>query len=78
MNLYNYIICDLLKKKIIFTTKFTAGQIKVFFFVALLMWKVQKLESVNLNKDCKTTSKKRINSSGVFTCSGKLQKGGRN
>ena len=52
-------------------------QVKLKFYVALVMWKVQKLESINLKRDCKTTSKKRINSSCVFTCSGKLQKGGR-
>ena len=40
------------------------------------MQKVQKLESANIQSDCKTTSKKRTNSFCVFTLSGKVQKGG--
>ena len=34
-----------------------------FFFVPLVMQKVQKVESLNLQSDCKTTSKKRTDSS---------------
>ena len=37
---------------------------------------VQKVESVVTLSDCETTIKKRTDSSCVFTCSGKVQKGG--
>ena len=40
------------------------------------MQKVQKVESVNIQSDCKATSKKRTVSSCIFTHSGKVQKGG--
>ena len=61
-----------------FTTKCIGGQIKafVFFSVPLVMQKVQKMESVNIQSDCKTTSKKRTYSSCVFAHSGKVCKGG--
>ena len=38
----------------------------VFFFVLLVMRKVQTAESVNVESDCKTLCKKRINLSCVF------------
>ena len=38
------------------------------------MQKIQKVESVNIHSDCKATCKKRTDSSGVFTCSGKVCK----
>ena len=44
----------------------------VFFFVLLVMQKVQKVESIKMQRDCETMSKKRTNSSCVFTCSGKV------
>ena len=40
------------------------------------MQKVHKVESVNIQSDCKVTSKKRTDSSCVFTQSGKVWKGG--
>ena len=40
------------------------------------MQKVQKVDSINIQIDCKTTSKKRKDSYCVFTCSGKVQEGG--
>ena len=53
------------------------SKLLVFFFVPLVMWKVQKIESIYyIQSDCKTTSKKRTGSSCVFTCSGKVWKGG--
>ena len=48
----------------------------VFFFVPIMMQKVQTVESINIKSNCKTTSKKRKDSSCVFTHSGKVQKGG--
>ena len=62
-----------------FTRKWcTGGKLKplVFFFVLLVIQKVQKVESANTRSDWKTTNKKRTYSSCVFTCSGKVQKGG--
>ena len=38
---------------------------------------VQKVESDITKSDCGTTIKKRTDSSRVFTCSGKIQKGGK-
>ena len=46
------------------------------FFVPVVMRKVQKVESPNIQSDCETTSKKRTDSSCAFTRSGKVQKGG--
>ena len=40
------------------------------------MQKVQKVESANIKSDFKATSKKRADSSCVFTRSEKLRKGG--
>ena len=37
------------------------------------MWKVQKVESAYIQSDCETTSKKRTDSSYVFTRSGKYK-----
>ena len=58
------------------TMKCIGGQIKAFsfFFVPLMMRKMQKVESINMQSDCKTTSRKRAESSCVFTQSGKVQK----
>ena len=69
-----FIFRDLLN----FTAKYIGGQIKalVFFFVSLRMRKVQKVESINIQSDCKTTSKKGTDSSCVFSGSGKVGKGG--
>ena len=39
------------------------------------MQKVQKLDSINTQSDCKVKSKKRTDSSCVFTQSRKVQKG---
>ena len=35
-------------------------------FVLLMMWKVQKVESINIQSDCKTISKDRTDFSSVF------------
>ena len=62
-----------------FTTKWcTGGKLKplVLFFVLLVIQKVQKAESANIQIDWKTTNKKRTDPSYVFTCSGKVRKGG--
>ena len=70
-----FIFRDLLN----FTTKWcTGGKLRplVLFFVLLVIQKVQKLEGANIQSDWKTTNKKRTDSSYVFTCSGKAQKGG--
>ena len=40
------------------------------------MQKVQKVESVNIDSDCKVTWKKETDSSSVFTHSEKVWKGG--
>ena len=40
-----------------------------------MMQKVQKVESINIQSDCKATSKKRTVSSCIFTHGGKVQKG---
>ena len=48
----------------------------VFFLVPLVMQKVQKVESVNIQSDWETKRKKRIDLSCVFTHSGKVWKGG--
>ena len=48
----------------------------VFFFVPLVMQKVQKVGSVNIQSDWKTMSKKRADSSCAFTRNGKVQKSG--
>ena len=42
----------------------------------LVIGKVQEVESVNIQSDCKKGSKKRTDSSSVFTRSGKVGKGG--
>ena len=42
------------------------------------MRKVQKVERVTTQSDCKTTSKKRTDLSCLLTHSGKVQKGGEN
>ena len=39
------------------------------------MQKVQNMESIDIQSDCKTTCKKRTDSSSVLTCNGKVQKG---
>ena len=57
-----------------FTRKYIGGQLKllVFFFVPIVMLrKIQKVESANIQSDYKT-SQKRADSSCVFTCSGKV------
>ena len=62
-----------------FATKCIGVKLKllVFFFVSLVMGKVQKVESIYyIQKDCETTSKKNTDSSCVFTCSGNVRKGG--
>ena len=61
-----------------FTAKYIGGQIKVLvlFFVPLVMPKVQKVEGIYIQSDFKTASKKRTDSSCVFTCSGKVQEVG--
>ena len=46
----------------------------VFSFVPLVVQKVQKVESVNIDSDCKTMCKKRTDSSSVFTRSEKYKK----
>ena len=38
-------------------------KVLVFFYVTLVKRKVQKVESVNIQSDCKTTSKKRTDAS---------------
>ena len=49
----------------------------VFFFVLLVMRKVQKVESIYyLQSDCESMNKKSTASSCVFTHSGKVWKGG--
>ena len=49
----------------------------VFFFVPLVMSKVSKVESIYyIQSDCETMSKRSTDSSCVFTCSGKVWKGG--
>ena len=48
----------------------------VFSYVMLVIGKVQEVESVNIQSDCKKASKKRTDSSSVFTRSGKVGKGG--
>ena len=55
------------------------SQIKAFsfFFIPLVMRKVQKIESIYyIQSDCETTSKNSTDSSYVFTRSGKVLKGG--
>ena len=52
------------------------SKLLVFSFVPLVMWKVQKLVSINIQSNCKIIGKKRTDSSSVFTGSGKVQKGG--
>ena len=47
----------------------------VYFFVSLMMQKYKKVESINIQSDCKRTSNKRTDLSCVFTHSGKVQKG---
>ena len=62
-----------------FTTKWcTGGKLKplVLFFLLLVIQKVQKTESANIQSDWKTTNKKRADPSSVFTCIGKVRKGG--
>ena len=71
----NFIFRDLCN----FTTKCVGVKLKllVFFFVPLVMQKIQKVESIYyIQSDCKTTSKKSTDSSCVFTRIGKVQKGG--
>ena len=46
----------------------------VISFVLFVMPKVQNMESIDIQSDCKTTCKERIDSSKVFTCPEKLQK----
>ena len=46
------------------------------FSVPLMIQKVQKVDSVNIQSDCETTSKNRTDLSSVFTRSGKVRKGG--
>ena len=58
------------------TTKWcTGGKLKllVLFFVLLVMRKVQKVESANIQSDWKTKSKIGTDSSCVFTRSGKVR-----
>ena len=57
-------------------TTCVGGQIKAFgfLFLPLVMQKVQMVESVNIQSDCETNSKKRIDLFCVFN-SGKVQKG---
>ena len=50
------------------------SKLLVFSTVLPVMQKVQKVEIVNIHSDCKATCKKRTDSSGVFTCSGKVRK----
>ena len=38
------------------------------------MQKLQNMESVDIQSDCKTTRNKRTDSSSVFTCNGNVQK----
>ena len=62
-----------------FTTKWcTGGKLRplVLIFVVLIIQKKQKVESVNIQSDWKTTNKKKTGSSCVFTCSRKVRKGG--
>ena len=47
----------------------------LFSFVLLVMQKVQNMDSVDIESDWKTTCKKRTDSSSLFTCNGKIQKG---
>ena len=67
-----FIFRDLLN----FKTKCTGGQIKAFSFLFYTASdaKVQKVESVNIQSDCKTACKKRTDSSCVFLRSGKVRK----
>ena len=63
-----------------FTMKCIGVKLKllVFFFVPLVMWKAQKVESIYyIQSDCEITSKKSTDSSCVFTRSGKVRKGGK-
>ena len=48
----------------------------VFSFVPLVMRKVQKVERINIQSDCKAPSKKRTDPSSVFTRSIEVLKGG--
>ena len=57
-----------------FTMKCIGGQIRALSQL-LVMQKVHKVESVNIKSDCEVTSKKRTDSSCVFTQSGKVWKG---
>ena len=50
-------------------------ELLVFSPVPSVMQKVQKLESVNMQGDCKITYKRKTDSSSVFTCSRKVQGG---
>ena len=59
---------DLLK----FTTKFVRSNFLVFFFVPLVVQKVKKVKSVNIQSDCETLREKRTDSSCVFTRSRKV------
>ena len=52
------------------------SRLLIFSFVPIVMQKVQKVESVNIQNDCKITCKKRTDSSSMFTRSGKVRKGG--
>ena len=51
-----------------FSRKCIGGQLKlsVFVFVWLVMQKVQKVESINMQSDCKTTRKNRADPLCVF------------
>ena len=46
----------------------------VYSFVLLVMQKVQNMESIIIQSDCKITCKERTDSSSAFTCSEKVQK----
>ena len=59
------------KKKLLlnFPAKCIGSQIKAFSFLlcTLVVWKVQKAESITIQSDCKTMSKERTDSSCVYT-----------
>ena len=50
-------------------------KVLVFFYVTLVKRKAQKVESINIESDCKTTSKKRTDAFVGLTRSGKKRKG---
>ena len=69
MQLYKQIKILIYTDLLNFTTKCSGYQMKAFsllFFVPLVIQKVQKVESVNINSDCETISKKKTNSSFAF------------